>query len=195
MRKKKRRGPRFGPEKSVYSAIAIIPPEELWAPIQAIRARYDRRFHRWMPHITLIFPFVPPERIDEKLPAIKDALARLSPFDVELREFRYFEHPTGTATIWLAPEPAEKLRELHAALLSVLPQFDDQLKPSGVFVPHLSVGQAPTWADARRLAEQFQCSWQPLQFVVDHVCILTRGPDTPFRVRNRVFFGDRRSEP
>lgn len=190
MARRKKRGPRFGPGKSVYSAIAIIPPEEIWGPIQAIRSRYDRRYTRWMPHITLIFPFAPPGQIDERIPVIREALQKLSPFDIELREFRYFQHPTGSATIWLAPEPAEPLRELHAALLKVLPEYDDQLRPSGVFVPHLSVGQAPTWTEAERLAREFQAGWNPLRFRVDHVSVLTRGPETPFKEMLRIPLGN-----
>ena len=46
--------------KKVYtSACVIIPPKELWGPIQKIRQQYDRQIHRWMPHITLLYPFRP----------------------------------------------------------------------------------------------------------------------------------------
>jgi hypothetical protein len=40
--------------KVFTSAVVIIPPEELWIPIQKIRKKYDRQINRWMPHITLL---------------------------------------------------------------------------------------------------------------------------------------------
>ena len=41
------------------TALVLIPPESCWAPIQAIRKQHDRSFERWMPHINLLYGFVP----------------------------------------------------------------------------------------------------------------------------------------
>ena len=54
-----------GPEMKTHkSAVVIIPPEEIWEPIQKIRRLYDRQCHRWMPHITLIYPFRPRSELE-----------------------------------------------------------------------------------------------------------------------------------
>ncbi len=45
--------------KVYTSAVVIIPPKEKWKPIQEIRQLYDRNINRWMPHITLLYPFRP----------------------------------------------------------------------------------------------------------------------------------------
>ncbi|MBI5480461.1 MAG: 2'-5' RNA ligase family protein [Deltaproteobacteria bacterium] len=45
--------------KTHHTAVVIIPPGEIWGPIQAIRQRHDQQFHRWMPHITPLYPFRP----------------------------------------------------------------------------------------------------------------------------------------
>ena len=45
--------------KVYTTAVVIIPPEKIWETIQKIRRTYDRQFHRWMPHITLLYPFKP----------------------------------------------------------------------------------------------------------------------------------------
>ena len=37
------------------TAVVVIPPDDAWPPIQALRQRYDRQFRRWMPHITLLY--------------------------------------------------------------------------------------------------------------------------------------------
>ena len=45
--------------KDYTSAVVIIPPEDKWESIQEVRKTYDRNIHRWMPHITLLYPFMP----------------------------------------------------------------------------------------------------------------------------------------
>ena len=40
-------------QKTHQSAVVLIPPREVWAPIQAIRREHDRHLRRWMPHVTL----------------------------------------------------------------------------------------------------------------------------------------------
>jgi poly(A) polymerase len=54
--------------KTHQTAVAAIPPEAAWGPIQAVRKKHDRQFHRWLPHVNLLSPFFPPERFDEALP-------------------------------------------------------------------------------------------------------------------------------
>ena len=40
------------------SAVVLVPPRDLWAPIQAIRATNDKSYLRWMPHVNLLYPFL-----------------------------------------------------------------------------------------------------------------------------------------
>ncbi|MBI4617932.1 MAG: 2'-5' RNA ligase family protein [Planctomycetes bacterium] len=47
------------------SAAVLIPPPELWQRIQEIRCAHDRAFGRWMPHVTLLHPFLPETFFDE----------------------------------------------------------------------------------------------------------------------------------
>ncbi len=194
MRSRRRRKPFPGSGKSVLTALVLIPPESVWPPIQAIRARYDRRFTRWMPHITLLFPFVPKEQIAPLLPRFESALATVVPFTVRLAEFRYFWHPTGTATIWLAPEPPEPIDHLQRLLQEVVPWCDDQRRHPEGFTPHLSVGQVRSWDEAEQLAATLQAAWQPIEFDADHVSIVVREQTTPFREAFRVRFGGARDE-
>jgi hypothetical protein len=41
------------------TAIVVIPPEEVWPAIQAIRTKHDSEARRWMPHMTLVYPCLP----------------------------------------------------------------------------------------------------------------------------------------
>jgi 2'-5' RNA ligase len=172
--------------KSFLTAVVLIPPAEVWAPIQQIRLRYDRKVHRWMPHITLMYPFVAEGEWEAYLPALAEAAASRRALTVQLEQFRYFLHRSGRATLWLKPEPTEPVKKLQEVLQAVVPWCDDQSRHQHGFCPHLSVGQAASPAEAERLVAELRQSWKALEFWIDHVAILARGPDEPFRVVHRL---------
>jgi 2'-5' RNA ligase superfamily len=58
-----------------------------------------------MPHINLLYPFVPAGEVEKAMPLPVEACALVTPFAVTLASFHSFRHPSGTATLWLAPEP------------------------------------------------------------------------------------------
>jgi 2'-5' RNA ligase len=170
------------PAKTHHSAVAVVPPEEAWGPIQAIREEHDRQFMRWMPHVNLLYPFYPPGCFEEAMPRLTDACAGNIPFEVQLAEFGYFSHPSGKATLWLAPEPREAIIRLQAALQAACPECDDLSRFSNGFTPHLSVGQAGSVVEAQKLLDALQEDWQPVRFVLSAVALLRRGQDTPFEI-------------
>ena len=59
--------------KTPHTAVVLIPPESLWESIQAIRRVYDLHIFRWMPHVTLLFPFIPAERFAQAEPDLDAA--------------------------------------------------------------------------------------------------------------------------
>jgi 2'-5' RNA ligase len=177
------------PDKTHQSAAAIVPAEEVWEPIQAIRRRHDRQVRRWMPHINLLYPFRPQEEFPVLAPAVVAACTSVKPFAITLAEFRFFWHGSGRCTLWLAPEPAEELCRLQAALQAAFPDCDDLARFPAGFTPHLSVGQFPSPRDCESTREQFQAGWQPIAFTVGAVALLARGEESPFGVEQRVPLG------
>lgn len=169
-----------------HTAVAIVPPEGLWEPIQAIRREHDRQIHRWMPHINLLYPFRPQDEFAAMTPNLVTACAAVTSFGITLGEFRFFRHGSGRCTLWLAPEPVEVLRELQAALQTVCPDCDDLSRFASDFTPHLSVGQFPSRRDCEQIREQLQASRQPVRFVLTDVAVLTRSAASPLVVERRV---------
>lgn len=166
------------------SALVILPPEEAWPAIQAIRAAHDPSFARWMPHINLIYGFVPEERFDEAAALLGPALMALAPFPVTLSALRTFAHP-GSTTVWLEPvsEPAGALRALQAAAQALFPRCDEQQtrSPAG-FTPHLTVAKLGKGGDPALLAS-WQRALRPQRFLVREVALISRRGDEPFVVR------------
>ncbi len=157
------------------SAVVLIPPPEVWEPIQAIRRVHDRQVRRWMPHVTLLYPFLPRAALAEAVADAREALADVAPFEVVLSRFDAFRHRGSTATVWLAPEPRDALAAIQAALVRRFPACGAAGRFSGGFTPHLSVGQArgeEALAAFRRALD----GWTPLAFAVRSISVIVREP-------------------
>ncbi|MHC4605639.1 MAG: 2'-5' RNA ligase family protein [Planctomycetota bacterium] len=172
-------------QKSHHTAVVAIPPAPVWEPVQAIRRVHDRQIGRWMPHVTLLYPFLPPDRLDETAPGLLEACRGLAPVETALREFCFFRHRRG-ATIWLAPEPKEKYVRLQAAIQKAFPGHDDVSRHRDGFTPHLSVGQTDA---PEALAKDLQKGWTPLEFTLANVAVIRREGDTPFEVVREIPLG------
>lgn len=169
------------------SAVVIIPPIQVSAPIQKIRQSYDKHFERWMPHINLIYGFVSEQYFASAAEAIAQVLAEMEPFTITLSDFEYFTHK-NSCTAWLSPitEAPQALKQLQKRLEQLFPLCKEQSQksPTG-FTPHLSVGQFSTTTEgATKLPP-----WNPVSFSVDSVALISRRANDPFQVRYQVYLG------
>ena len=166
------------------TAVVIIPPNDTWGPIQSIREKHDRQIGRWMPHITLIYPFFPKSAFGRAAKDLSPACNSLKPFDIEVARFDFFWHGKGYYTVWLAREPEEPLLDLQTALWPLVCESHELERGIRHFRPHLSVGQVRGTADMARLIEELQANWTPIRFRVDSVHFIWRNvpPDDAFRV-------------
>ncbi|MDI1443514.1 2'-5' RNA ligase family protein [Polyangium sp. 6x1] len=177
--------------KTHETAAVLVPPTESWEPIQAIRRVHDRKIGRWMPHVTLLYPFRPRVEFDALAPVLAAACAEVSPFTLSLRHFHHFGHGHGRFTVWLDPEPHEALLALHAALVRVVPDCHDTARPADGFRPHLSVGQANGPAELARFLGDVEPTWTPITFEVHAVALIARAGATPFVVDRWIPLGAR----
>jgi 2'-5' RNA ligase len=185
------------PRKTHRAALVVIPPEPLWPPIQAIRERHDAQYRRWMPHVTLLYPFRPRERLREIRRALEPVCAGIAPFDLELARFDHFRQGPTRFVLWLAPEPARPLIRLQAALRRAFPDCDEVNRHPGGYRPHLTVGQFVSRPKMRGLLARLEPEWKPLRFPVGEIALIARedAPQAPFRVVERFALrGARQSE-
>jgi 2'-5' RNA ligase len=170
-------------DKSYKTAVVAIPPDHLWGPIQGLRKQYDRNYRRWMPHITLLYPFRSVSAFEQVMPALAQACRSLEPFEVQLTRFDLFAHSRRNVTLYLVPEPARPLKVLQKTLLEIVPDCDDVTHFAGGFTPHLSVGQIRS-QEAQGLCAGWQATWQPLAFTLSQVYLIWRNdpPDDVFRI-------------
>jgi 2'-5' RNA ligase len=176
--------------KTLKTAIVIVPPRAVWPPIQAVRQQHDRHFRRWMPHVTLIYPFRPREAFAELAGPLAQACRDIVPFEIELAEFKFFRH-RSSYTLWLAPEPRAALDALQAALWHVVPDCDETRQHGAGFTPHLSVGQVQGRDALQALLSDLQDAWTRVQFQVSEASLIWRNdpPDDVFRVGRTIPLG------
>ena len=172
--------------KTHKSAVVIISPEEIWEPIQKIRRLYDRQCHRWMPHITLIYPFRPRSELERAVAVLSSGITALRAFALRLHRLQYFTHDRDRFTMWLDPGPREPIAALQAAFQAQVPDCDDVSKFPRGFTPHLSVGQAKGCRELEERTCGIQDQWEPLEFTVADVAIICRDDDGPFRVERII---------
>jgi 2'-5' RNA ligase len=176
------------PQRTHKTAAVLTPPIEHWPPIQQIRTTHDRHTRRWMPHITLIYPFVPRASLTLLAIAFQQRLRDHVPFEITLGRFDTFHHGRERFTLYLAPEPAEPLVHLQDALQTIVPDLDEVRRHEAGFTPHLSVGQVTGRARLHQLLQTLRASWTPLTFTVREVSLIARGvpPHDVFEVVQRI---------
>ena len=184
--------PLTGLDMSFANALVVMPPKELWGPIQALREKHDPAYERWMPHINVVWPFAT-EKHGACAAAAAAYLADVKPFEVHFNGFDTFERGNKGGVLFLDPTDAEggslpQLGQAREAVLTALPELrpDDDGDDSD-FHPHLTVGKLskPQLAKVRDAA-----AWQPVSFLCTELHIISR-PDkeTPFAVSQVVPLG------
>jgi hypothetical protein len=136
-------------------------------------------------HVTVLFPFVPADEIDDALIADLSALfVRLPPFDFALRECRRFP-----ALLYLVPDPPEPFVAMTEAVAAAYPDFPPY---EGVFdsiIPHLTVAEGLPAVLTRAEAEVRR--WLPIAADAHEVVLLEELEANPSRwhARARVPLG------
>lgn len=115
---------------------ALIVPVSLPPEIERFRLAHVPTAGSVMPHVTLIYPFVPIEQIDDRVRASLGEIARgRACIDFHLGPIRRW--PTAT---YLAVEPAAPFERLVADLVRAFPEYPPY-EGKYEFVPHVSLAE------------------------------------------------------
>lgn len=120
----------------VLTAVIIAFPEAAPA-VDGWRERTcsDRPSIGIPPHVTLLFPFVPAEKVDDGLlAALRVLFAATEPFTVSFREAHRW-----SGMLYLAPEPAERFSRLTRTIVERWPDHPPYEGVHETVIPHLTV--------------------------------------------------------
>jgi poly(A) polymerase len=124
----------------VSTALALVLPAEAQPLVNEIRAKYDRAYPRWMPHLNLLFPFLPVEQFEGLSFRISKALQEIEPFSVTFSEVGAFKQGRKAFTFHLKVNEITELQKLFKVVCATLPECPPKHLE---FHPHLTVAQAP----------------------------------------------------
>jgi hypothetical protein len=166
----------------------------VWVPeaeplVGSFRACFDAASvaRRIVPHVTVLFPFVPADDLARARPLAALHARSLTGFDAALERVRRFDRH-----VWLEPTP-------HACWVGLIEEtsrrFPETPPYGGVFdtvVPHLTVGEATlaaTTDEIHEAAERELASRLPLRFRVDALSLLEEAADGTWSVAGRLPLG------
>ncbi|GAA0394259.1 hypothetical protein Acor_66280 [Acrocarpospora corrugata] len=164
------------------TAIAWIPPSELWPTIQEIRAKHDPQIDRWPPHITLMSGFIPESAFEEAAPLLTAAASTTAPFTAQLHGVHAFHH-RNDSTVWLAPGTPDPWTTLRHALEAAFPACRTR---DETYTPHLTLGKT---RNPDRLLAECHTRLPPMSAHVGELVLLSRRANEPMRPRATITLG------
>jgi 2'-5' RNA ligase len=169
----------------LQTAVVIVPPYEIQAFAVPLRQRYQPRTWIHIPaHITLLFPFVPPEEIDVATRRLVTAAREARPFPVALDHYGRFER-----AVFLEPADPAPLSLLHQRLAAAFPDFPVYAGEHGTELhPHLTIAELD---DTVQAADLSLPAPPEMTFLVDRLFVYLGDPEVsvPFVPRSMVFLG------
>ena len=174
------------------SAIGLAVPE-LEPLVSSWRAQYDASASSGVgAHITVLSPFLAPERLTEKI--VRDLASFFRsrpPLNLEFRGVCGFRN-----VVYLPPEPQDTIREIISALAETYPEAPPYggAIPVAQIVPHVAVALSPPAAigDLPSIAEAFCRDSEgqlPVRVVLREAVLVVQGGDGLFRTRAILPFG------
>jgi hypothetical protein len=153
----------------------IVAVPEAEPHVAALRQAHDSFAPLGVPaHITILFPFAPPEAVDEE--ALAGLIASHAAFSFELATVEHF----GDDITYLAPLPAEPFSLLTRTVVARWPEYPPYDGQHDDPTPHLTVGECRL-----ELAPPL-----PIACHADEVLLLEEEePGGRFRVRRRFPLG------
>jgi 2'-5' RNA ligase len=118
-------------------------------------------------HVTVLYPFVPPNRIgDGTMADIEAALTGFRAFDCVFSQVKWFDDEV----VWLEPEPDHHFRGLTSAMCKRFPEHAPYAGEHPDTVPHLTVVDSRTGdAESRRRAAAGISAVLPIHARIDRV--------------------------
>jgi len=170
-------------ELDTTTALTVILPKENWDKVNSIRKNHDKAYSRWMPHVNLLFPFVPQEKFEEYYEKLQKVLSGFGPIPLYFNKIGYFEQK-NQVTVNLQLSDDSKLQELFELIRNSIPE----VKPKHPeFHPHLTLGQFDKNILDQKMVELDNWLGLGLYANIDQIYIINRSKkdNMPFSI-NRV---------
>jgi 2'-5' RNA ligase superfamily len=161
------------------SALIVEVPEAEPA-VRDLRLRHSNAGLGVPAHITVLVPFLPPDRLDDRVRAeLRELFAAKAPISFALTSVAEFPDET----IWLTPEPAEPFLELTGLVVDRYPDYPPYEGIHDAVVPHLTVTAGN--AALRDEVDTSVTPFLPIAAETTEVVLLVEGDDGTWTVGDR----------
>ena len=132
----------------------LIVPVPSWNDfVSHWRAEVDRVVPSGIPaHVTVLFPWVRPTRIEEEMPRLVESLSEVDAFEFTLTGVERFENDGGTVA-YVGVDPEEPFRALTRQLFEAWPDCPPYGGAYGDPTPHMTIGAYGTPEDLDRVRD------------------------------------------
>jgi hypothetical protein len=144
------------------------------------RAKHDWSAQRGVPaHVTVLYPFVPTERVDDRLLGeLRELFAMQPSFSFDLPRVARFPD-----VAWLAPEPSEPFNALTETVVARYPDYPPYEGIHDVVIPHLTVAEGD--AELQDQVEAALAEHLPIAAQAKAVGFMFEGDDGLWREAHR----------
>lgn len=167
------------------SALVIVPPRQIQSFAYPIREIHDAEsFNRVPAHITLLYPFVPPDQVEESEKLLTKICKKIPGFELTLDRYGRFKN-----SLFLEPSEPEKILELFTRISEAFPDYPAyESEPGKGFHPHLTLASfdKPAQADKIQLPPEPHFTFEVKQI---HIYLGAPDDDTPFIPRAVIPLG------
>jgi 2'-5' RNA ligase len=159
-------------DRQMESTLVILVPEAEGL-VRSFRDRYDPAAKAGMPaHITLLYPFKPPDEIDGVvLDTLRDCFLGFPPFKFSLAAINRFPGET----LFLVPKPEDPFREMTLDIWSCYPETPPYRGRYSTVVPHLTIADRTGEQRLAEVAREFEEAAQgylPIQTEAAEVALM-----------------------
>lgn len=176
---------------STKTAVAIILPVAQSSDVNTIRSIHDKAFHKWPPHIILLYPSVTIDQLKSALPLCREALLErpIARRNIKTDRIGTFRH-RHSCTIFLEPDEESQafLSELRMKLVKAIGVGARAGTIDGQYRPHMSLGQASLSGDAVDDLVEKCSSLAGLEWKFSALAVLTRLPSGKMEIIDHICF-------
>jgi 2'-5' RNA ligase len=157
--------------RDATQSAVIVPVAEAEPVVGRHRRELDVAVSWGVPaHVTVVFPFVPPARIDaEVVSRLRAVVAAIPAFECAFTDCRWF----GEDVLWLAPEDDGPFLDLTRAVSAEFPECPPYGGAYDDVVPHLTIGGRRRGSLGRlQEAEAAVAAELPVAARIDHALLI-----------------------
>ena len=148
-----------------HTGVSIIPPYNVCKEIDKIRKQYDNKYSRWMPHLNILFGFVPINQLKMRKKDIQQVVNKYLPFHMEFDGINTFTNG-DSCIVYL--EPTNECKKILCNIQKELAIniFNTEIP----YEPHLKLGYFKQKSNVTKLHTMYtnlSYSW-----IVEHLSVV-----------------------